>query len=214
MDREQVWRVIEAERLTLADQLETLSDEQWERASLCSGWRVRDVAAHLTFGQVGLKWLAVELVRARGSFNRMVHETAVRKGREPVGELIAGIRGLRGRRTPPGVSDSEPLTDILVHGQDMMYALGVARPMPPLAARTSADRVWVMGYPFNAQKRLGGLRLQATDVGWAVGEGALVTGPIEAMLLLVTGRTAAALDRLSGDGAALIRERLAVAPAR
>lgn len=36
-----------AERAEMADFLESLSAEQWEAPSLCAGWRVRDVAAHV-----------------------------------------------------------------------------------------------------------------------------------------------------------------------
>lgn len=36
-----------AERTDLADFLATLTSEQWEAQSLCEGWRVRDVVAHV-----------------------------------------------------------------------------------------------------------------------------------------------------------------------
>jgi uncharacterized protein (TIGR03083 family) len=48
MDVDEVWRVVDEERSTLADLLEELTEEEWEHPSLCSAWRVRDVAAHLT----------------------------------------------------------------------------------------------------------------------------------------------------------------------
>ena len=47
MDREQSWQVITEQRLGLARLLEGLSDSEWEQPSLCAGWRVRDVAAHV-----------------------------------------------------------------------------------------------------------------------------------------------------------------------
>jgi hypothetical protein len=59
-----------------------------------------------------------------------------------------------------------------------------------------------MGWPFWARRRLGGLRLTATDVDWTVGSGADVNGPISAVLLLLTGRAAIAAPLLSGDGTA------------
>ena len=36
-----------AERLELADLLDTLTPEQWAAPSLCAGWSVRDVCSHL-----------------------------------------------------------------------------------------------------------------------------------------------------------------------
>jgi hypothetical protein len=77
--------------------------------------------------------------------------------------------------------------------------------MPLDAAREGAERVWQMGWPFWARRRLRGLRLTATDIDWSAGEGAEVRGPVQALLLLLTGRTKAALPQLSGPGT----ERLA-----
>jgi hypothetical protein len=34
--------------MTLADRLDTISDLQWGTTSLCEGWRVREVVAHVT----------------------------------------------------------------------------------------------------------------------------------------------------------------------
>jgi hypothetical protein len=93
------------------------------------------------------------------------------------------------------------LFDILVHGQDIALPLGQSLVMPLDAASAGATRVWGMGWPFWSRRRLRGFRLVATDVEWSAGDGAEVRGPIDALLLLLTGR-AVALPRLSGDGAA------------
>ena len=104
------------------------------------------------------------------------------------------------RRKVLGITPLEPLVDVLVHGQDIAIPLGRTRPVPAAAAAVAATRVWTKNWPFYARRRLRGLRLAATDVDWTVGQGRLVEGPIAALLLLLTGRTAA-LDRLSGDDA-------------
>ena len=41
---------IATERRAFADTLETFTQEQWETPSLCEGWLVKDVAAHLLVG--------------------------------------------------------------------------------------------------------------------------------------------------------------------
>jgi len=214
MDRDEVWRTIDSERLGVADLLEQLSDEEWAQPSLCTGWTVRDVAAHLSLApQTSVGSAVVEFVRARGSFNRMIHETAKRHATRRPEELIAELRAIAGtRRTALGQKLLDALMDILVHGQDIVLPLGRHREMPPEAARTSATHVWTRGFPFHAQKRLRGLRLTATDVDWSAGEGAGVEGPIDAILLLLTGRPAA-LERLTGAGAADLRARLSPRPA-
>ena len=59
MDRDEVWRAIDGERVSLADLLDSLGDQEWETPSLCAGWRVRDVAAHLTMAHLGVFPVAV-----------------------------------------------------------------------------------------------------------------------------------------------------------
>ncbi|WP_433294041.1 maleylpyruvate isomerase N-terminal domain-containing protein [Actinoplanes sp. CA-030573] len=41
------WTVITQQRLALAELLAGLTGTEWEHPSLCAGWRVRDVAAHV-----------------------------------------------------------------------------------------------------------------------------------------------------------------------
>ena len=204
-DEDAVWAAIDGERRGLADLLEGLSGDQWSRPSLCDGWRVREVAAHLTLAHLHGLPLVAASVRARGSFDRMVRDTAVRHAAAPTAQLVDELRAMVGsRRRAPGVSPLEPLLDVLVHGQDIVVPLGLVRPMPVEAAATAATRAWTMRWPmsraFRARSRLRGLHLVATDTAWQAGDGALVEGPVEALLLLLTGRTAA-LGRLRGEGA-------------
>ena len=204
MSVDAVWAAVDHERRTLADLLDDLSDEEWSRPSLCAGWRVRDVAAHLALAQTGWGRGTFEMLRARGSYDRMIRDTAVRHAAVPTDRLPAEIRAMVGsRRRAPLVTPLEPLIDVLVHGQDIAVPLGRVRTMPVAAAAAAATRVWTTTWPlsiaFHVRRRLAGLRLVATDTEWSAGNGVLVEGPIEALLLLLTGRTAA-LDRLAGPG--------------
>jgi uncharacterized protein (TIGR03083 family) len=210
MELDDVWRTIDAERASLADLLTDLSAAEWETPSLCDSWRVGDVAVHLTQAHMGLGAALVGAVRARGSFDRMIRDAALRAAPLPREEYPRRLRAMVGsRRTAPFITPMEPLIDVLVHGQDITLPLGRARPVPPAAAAAAAQRAWDMGFPFRARRRLAGLRLHATDTDWSVGSGPPVEGPIAALLLLVTGREAA-LDQLSGEGA----DRLAAAAGR
>ncbi|MGY1616028.1 maleylpyruvate isomerase family mycothiol-dependent enzyme [Geodermatophilus sp. SYSU D00691] len=214
LDRDAVWAVIDEQRGSLADLLADLSPDEWAHPSLCRGWRVRDVAAHVTFSVARPVELIGPALRGRGDFHRTTHDAAVRRAAATsTGELVAAIRAMVGsRRRVPGLTPYEPLIDVLVHGQDIAVPLGRPRPAPIEAAATAATRIWSMTWPFtivfDARRRLAGLRLVATDTEWSAGEGALVEGPVEALLLLLTGRAAVAVDRLSGPGV----ERLSPAP--
>ena len=75
-DREQVWQVIDAQRTSLADLLEDLSEGEWRQPSLCAGWTVRDVAAHLTLQQIGPGGMIAMTVRWRGSLDRTIQYAA------------------------------------------------------------------------------------------------------------------------------------------
>lgn len=203
--KDEVWLAIYRERSALADLLETLSPEQWEGASLCAGWTVRDVAAHVvSSADFGLGEAVVGAVRARGNFNRMMFDDARRRAARPTAQIIADYRRLDGsRRHPPGTTRLDPLMDVLVHTQDIVRPLGRHHPMPADASKLAADRVWRGSFPFYARQRLAGFRLTATDIEWSVGDGPPIEGSMGALLLLLTGR-AVILPELAGDGARLL----------
>ena len=209
MDRPQAWQVITRERARLADLLDDLAPAEWERPSLCAGWTVRHVAAHVISSPQATPWaLTVALVRARGSFDRCIDEQARRWADRPTGQIVADYRRLHGsRRHPAGTTYFEPLLDVLVHSQDIAVPLGREHPMPTLPARAAADRVWRRSFPFRARRRLRGLRLTATDTDWTVGDGPEVEGTMADLLLVLTGRTAT-LPRLAGPGVEQLHGRV------
>jgi uncharacterized protein (TIGR03083 family) len=210
VNADESWQVIAEQRLALARLLAGLSEVDWDAPSLCAGWRVRDVAAHVAMTPLPMstRSMLAAAVRARGSFHRLNHDLAVRHADAgPAGRLVAELREHAHSRTLPLLTNYRNIVfDVLVHTQDIAIPLGRTHPMPVDAARAAADRVWAMGWPFHAKRRLAGLHLIATDTGWTAGAGAQLRGPVQALLLLLTGRTAAALPRLDGPGA----ERLAI----
>ncbi|MBC3191189.1 maleylpyruvate isomerase family mycothiol-dependent enzyme [Pseudonocardia sp. C8] len=204
MDRDEKWTVIADQRRVLADLLAGLTPEEWERPSLCAQWRVRDVAAHvaLTPQSPGIVRILAMGVRARGDLQAVNRDMAVAHAARPAAELVDELRTLAGSRAKPAITTLDNLLfDTMVHIQDVAVPLGRTVAMPAGAAREGLDRVWRMGWPFWARRRLRGLRLTATDADWRVGEGAEVRGPVQALLLLLTGRTTAALPQLAGPGA-------------
>ncbi|MEW5813616.1 MAG: maleylpyruvate isomerase family mycothiol-dependent enzyme [Actinomycetota bacterium] len=193
MDDETVWRHVATQRRELADLMDTLEADEpkrWTTPSLCAGWTVRDVAAHLTHATLPTPRILLEAARSGFRFNAVV-DRMVRTDRRPASDIAAALRAdADSRRHPPGTSAMEPLIDLLVHGQDLCVPLGIDRQMPPEAAVAAAQRVWRMGFPFQARRRLSGQRLVATDVEFDVGEGREVRAPIRDLLMVMTGRPA------------------------
>jgi len=135
----------------------------------------------------------------------------VRHAARPTRDIVAELRTYADSRRLPVVTNYRNIFfDVLVHVQDIAIPLGRDCPMPLEAAKVGAERVWTMGWPFWARRRLRGVRLLASDTDWSAGAGLEVRGPIRMLLLLLTGRTAMALPRLSGPGVHTITDRLAV----
>ena len=200
------WSAVTQQRLAVADLLEDLDPPEWDRPSLCAGWRVRDVAGHLSLVPTITTW---DMVRAapRGRFNpHRVNTLLARQfGDRPTRAIVARIREhAHERRTARVLDVRDSLFDVAVHSQDIAVPLGRTLEVPVASARAGLDRVWEMGWPFRARKRLTGLRLSATDADWTVGDGPAVEGTALALLLLLTGRTETALPMLTGPGVASI----------
>lgn len=201
MDRDEVWDVINAHRERVVSLLEDLSDDEWTRQSLCAGWTVRDVAGHLAWqANASVVSGLVDMVKARGNIDRLIDTASRRHALRPIPELVEEVRATIGTRKKPfAVTHLEQLIDILVHSQDIVLPLGRSLPLPPDAAGVAASRSLAIKLPWHAAKRFSGLRLVATDTDWTWGEGAQVEGPMEALLLVVTGRPVA-MPRLTGPG--------------
>lgn len=213
-DAETVYQIATANRLLAADMFATLTPEQWRTPSLCAGWTVREVAAHLLEPLetgVGTLKLLVYLVRYRGSLDRMVDDTARKAAARPTDELVTGLRERASTRlTPPVIGPLGPMTDTCIHLRDAARPLGLDACPPPASWRPALD--FLVSKPatkgFIPRDRLTGLRFVATDQDWRHGDGPEIIGSSEAIALAVSGRRAA-LDDLAGPGLDVLRRRIA-----
>ena len=199
----------DAENAEFSAYLHTLSVEDWEKPSLCEGWRVRDVVGHILYGNELKLWtLPFKLARHGFSSDRSgkVNSIARADGRTPQ-ELVDAFD----RRDPwAGTCRVFPpqlvLLDRLVHHQDIRRPLGRRRSVPAERVRAALDATPRLGTVFRSKRRMRGLRFEATDVDWTWGDGPIVRGPGEAILMTVLGRRAAMAD-LQGDGIAALAAR-------
>lgn len=196
-----VWELVHRERMALIDDLAGLAPAQWEVPSLCGGWTVHDVAAHLVDNARTTRLgIVVAMVRARFDFDRQ-NDTGVarEKGVTPV-ETLHRLRAVAGRRTTPPAPLDSRLVEEVVHGEDVRRPLGIRRDYPTeTVERALAHQLRTSVGLGGGKQRAAGLRLVATDVDWTHGDGPDVDGPLVSLLMVVSGR-AEALDDLAGPG--------------
>lgn len=211
MDHETVFAATAVERRVAADLLEGLDERQLATASLCAGWDVRTVAAHLASAVAPSPPgpFLVALLRSAGSPHRANDTIARQVARRPVADLVHMLRTHADRRfAPPVIGARGPLADVLVHAGDMRLPLGL--PYAPAAAHVRpALEFLTRGRPvgFVPRGRLKGLRLAADDLAWSWGDGPSVSGHGIDLLMVACGR-ASVLPRLHGSGVAILRQRL------
>ncbi|MFI2352053.1 maleylpyruvate isomerase family mycothiol-dependent enzyme [Streptomyces sp. NPDC019443] len=181
---------IAAERQELAALLDGLSAEEWDAPTLCAGWRVREVAAHMTMGfRYSLPKMARELVRARGNLHRMTDRCAHKDAATySTRELAALLRDNASHPWRPPVGGIEAaLGHDVIHGLDITVALNLDRRVPE-------DRLRILLESINARTLkffgadLRGIELRATDLGWSFGTGTPLSGAAQDLLLLAYGR--------------------------
>ena len=98
MDVLEIRRIVEAERLSLCDVLDGLDARQWSTPSLCGGWTVHEVVAHLTLPtRTSFLAMVLGMARSRGNFDRMADDGARRRAaRFPPSVLVAQLRETAG----------------------------------------------------------------------------------------------------------------------
>lgn len=196
------------ERVDLAAYLATLTPQQWFAPSLCSKWTVKDVVAHI---------VSYEELSAVGLAKRFAKGRIVRANEVGVAEfapmspqeLLEFLnRHLRPQGLTAGFGGMIALVDGTVHHQDIRRAVGHPRTVP--VDRLERILPLVPGNPrLGAGRRIRGLRLRATDVDWEHGDGPLVSGTGEALLMAMTGRREA-VGELTGPGRETLAGRVGV----
>jgi uncharacterized protein (TIGR03083 family) len=178
-----------AERERLVDLLSGLAPEQWATPSLCRGWRVREVVAHVTMPfRVSALGFFGGVLRAGFSFDRYADRAArADAAAMPDEELLAALRSnVRHPWRPPGGGEAGALSHDLIHGLDITEPLGLPQPPPERIAlvlrHAGARNLRYFGVD------LAGRRLVAADADVTIGAGEPVTLPIQEILLIVTGR--------------------------
>ncbi|MFM9370898.1 maleylpyruvate isomerase family mycothiol-dependent enzyme [Streptomyces sp. Da 82-17] len=182
--------MIAAERREFADLLDALTGQQWDAPSLCAGWRVREVAAHMSMGfRYSVPRVLGHLIRAGGSLHRMTDRLAHADAADASPrQLAAWIReNAHHPWTPPVGGRAAALGHDVVHGLDITVALGLDRRVPEERLRVLLGQVTYRSAKFFGAD-LSGVCLRADDLDWSFGTGTPVTGAAQDLLLYAYGR--------------------------
>lgn len=207
MAKVDVWTTIPAERKALADDLSSLTDEQWDTKSLCSEWTVRDVLAHMTAtAKISPGTFFGKLISSGFSLARVQAKDIARERGSSPADTLANFKAVVGsKKHPPGPNDTW-LGEVVIHSSDIRRALGIDHQFPADAVVQVADFYKGSNLIIGAKKRIAGLQLRATDADWTTGDGPEVAGPIASLVMAMTGRKAALVD-LKGDGVSELTAR-------
>ena len=182
---------VAGERAELAEVLAGLGEDEWDKATLCAGWRVRELVAHITLPyRLSVPRFLAGMVRAGGKFNRY----ADRQARQDAvyltpAQLVECLRqNVNHPWKPPGDGYEGALSHDVIHGLDLTVALGIDRQVPAERLRIVFDAM----RPRHAKYfgvDLTGVQLQATDLSWTYGTGTPLTGAAQDLLLVLSGRS-------------------------
>ena len=174
----------------LASSLVTAGPSAWDQPSLCEGWQVRHVVAHMTMpARLTPDDFGAEMAAARGDFTAMSNAVALRDGALPVDELLDQLRSpALAAWQPPGGGAAGALAHAVIHASDITVPLGLPGAAPIEAAVAVLDAVTESGGSWFGVD-LSGTRLEATDADWDWGSGALVRADAASLAALLGGRT-------------------------
>lgn len=209
MDSAKTWDLIHRERSVTADLVAGLSPSELAEPSLCAGWSVQVMAAHIVVGAEQTPARFVARMAANGfRFNRMTDVDARSLGTLPPSAIVERLRARTSTTNRPPATVMTMLGEIVVHSEDIRRPLGLAGDTPPEAVAACLEMFSGANFPVGTKKRIAGLHIAASDLDWSHGTGPQVRGPALSVLMAITGRPAG-LDELEGDGVGTLRDRMA-----
>ena len=207
MKKHDVWSSIHKERESLVETLSSLSPEQWSAASWCGAWNVKEVVGHvLSAAEQTTFNFYKQLASAGFKFDVFAERDAKKLGALEPDKLIRRLQARTTTTNHPPAPVIAMLGEIVVHSEDIRRPLGIKHQTPEAALVAVADNWKKSNLLIGSKRRIAGVHLQATDVNWSHGSGPVVSGPLQSLVLAMTGRKGALPD-LNGDGVAVLEGR-------
>jgi len=174
----------------LADLLAGAPAQTWDVPSLCEGWQVRHVVAHVTMPtRLTPARFGAAMAAAGGDFAVLSETVARRDASLPVEDLLDQLRspGLHAWQPPHGGATGT-LSHTVIHGLDVTVALDRPAVAPVQAVTAVLDELTAArGSVFGID--LTGVRLESADNDWSWGDGRLVRADSGSLVALLGGRT-------------------------
>jgi uncharacterized protein (TIGR03083 family) len=181
---------VAAQYQVLAETLALAPDDSWNSPSLCDGWRVREVVAHVTMpSRYSEGEFMAELERCGYDFTRLSNEVAIRDAEASSDQLLADLRSeVLHHWSPPGGSYHDALNHVVIHSLDITVPLGINRLASDETIRAVLDGLTEGGVHARFGIDVEGRHLEANDISWEYGSGDLLRGAAEDLTLALCGR--------------------------
>lgn len=193
-------QLIREEQDEFAALLAEFAPEEWEHPTLCEGWTVRNVVAHV----------------AAHIHDKQLDQAIVAQYTHcPTEELVSWLRSLPAEYEHPSWRSRRLFAEVqrgelLIHQQDVRRALGRSRAIPldrvTAVLAFGLQPIGSLGQAF-ARERVPGLRLESIESDWHWGSGKVIRGRLESLLMATAGRVPV-IDELVGPGVDVLRRRI------
>lgn len=198
----------------MAATLGEVGDADWEEPSLCEGWQIRHIPAHLVTGYLFQPEQVAEAVAQVGSVPEAARLGAIEfASTHESPAIVEAFERHAGQPEPTGIAAVIPPPDLFVdqviHRFDVAIPLGLPVYFSEVQLAAALSVMPSIEGFIRSSERARGLRLEATNVGWRWGDGPVVRGPAEAILLALSGRPCG-LEGCEGEGVELLSARQGV----
>ncbi|WP_138733196.1 maleylpyruvate isomerase family mycothiol-dependent enzyme [Modestobacter excelsi] len=174
----------------LADLLAGAPAEIWDAPSLCEGWQVRHVVAHVTMpARLTPERFGAEMAAAGGDFTVLSDTVAARDASLPIADQLDALRSpLLHAWQPPGGGAAGALSHAVIHSLDVTVALDRPSVAPKEAVIAVLDQLTAAnGALFGLD--LTGVRFEAADTESSWGSGDVVRADSGDLVALLSART-------------------------
>lgn len=173
----------------LAEALDGIDETRSAEPSMCEGWSIANVIAHLTMAsRYDEQSFTAELAADGFNFQAMSDRIALRDGSLPVTSLLENLRSdTMATFAMPGGGLAGSLSHVVIHGLDATWPLGLGRTCPDDAVIVVLNGLTTASPPMSGVS-IADLALRATDLEWSHGDGRLVEKSAAELVLALSGR--------------------------